>query len=402
MKTNTFALLNKLRQSFPWLARYPLWRMREMADRRNAQQHDAPAHIIFVIANHFEPSWSEDGISLSLAEQMRKVEDWSERARRFGRLVVDSDGTPFRHTYFFPGEEYHPSLVTPLAELQAEGYGEVEVHLHHGVERPDNALNLRRALEDFRDALVAEHRCLAREDGAGPPRYAFVHGNWALANSAGGKFCGVDSEMQILAETGCYVDLTLPSAPDQSQVPHINAIYQCGRPLAERSPHRTGRNLKVGDSAPPQPVLLTGPLTLDWSRPLYGLPVPRIDNGALTANYPPDMRRLDRWRQAHIAIEGRPEWIFIKLHCHGFLAGDDAMLLGEPMHRFLDEVMEQSVRSKMFRVHFATAREAFNIVMAAVDGHHGDPAAYRDYRMRLIMNEAVGKKYGGATLAKRV
>ena len=38
--------------------------------------------------------------------------------------------------------------------------------------------------------------------------YAFVHGNFALANSAGGRYCGVDEEMQILAETGCYADMT--------------------------------------------------------------------------------------------------------------------------------------------------------------------------------------------------
>ena len=46
--------------------------------------------------------------------------------------------------------------------------------------------------------LSQRHGCLSRWDGKGEPRYAFVHGNWALANSAGGRFCGVDSEMQIL------------------------------------------------------------------------------------------------------------------------------------------------------------------------------------------------------------
>ena len=68
------------------------------------------------------------------------------------------------------------------------------------------------SLTEFRDQLAFRHRCLSVEDGSTDPRYAFVHGNFALANSAGGLFCGVDSEMQILAETGCYADLTMPAA----------------------------------------------------------------------------------------------------------------------------------------------------------------------------------------------
>src|SRR4029450_7195951 len=111
--------------------------------------------------------------------------------------------------------------------------GEVEVHLHHGVERPDTPDSLRRSLTEFRDILAQRHNCPSRLNGSGFPMYAFVHGNLALANSAGGQFCGVDSEMQILADTGCYADFTLPSAPGRTQVPRINAVSQCGYPLTE-------------------------------------------------------------------------------------------------------------------------------------------------------------------------
>jgi len=45
-----------------------------------------------------------------------------------------------------------------LASLQADGYGEVEVHFHHGVDRPDTAENTKRVLENFRDKLAEEHR----------------------------------------------------------------------------------------------------------------------------------------------------------------------------------------------------------------------------------------------------
>src|SRR5947209_2537485 len=262
------SLLTKFKWSLPWLMRCPLWRARELAGRLSGGNE--PRHLIFIVANHFEPGWNEQGATLDWSTQLSRLDRWCEKARAIGEAVRDHDGTPFRHTNFYPAEQYHPRILERMAGLQAEGFGEVEVHLHHGVDAPDDAANLRRALEEFRDRLAEEHKCLSRQDGAGLPMYAFVHGNWALANSAGGRYCGVDSEMQILAETGCYADFTLPSAPDESQVARINAVYQCGHPLEERKPHRSGPSLRVGEH-PRLPVLFTGPLVFNWRRRIRGL-----------------------------------------------------------------------------------------------------------------------------------
>jgi hypothetical protein len=373
----------KLAWSLPWLLRYPLWRAAELA-RRVTDESERTQHIIFVIANHFEPGWSADGTILDLPTQQRRLEDWCEQARSIGEAVRDHDGTSFRHTNFYPAEQYHQPLLERMAALQAAGLGEVEIHLHHGVERPDTAENTRRVLLEFRDALAEEHKCLSRMNDDGQPMYAFVHGNWALANSARGHCCGVDSEMQILAETGCYADLTLPSAPDVSQVARINAIYQCGHSLTEAKPHRAGPSIRVGNQ-PELPVIFTGPLIFDWGRRKKGLPVPRLDNGALTYRYPPTLERLNRWRAAHIGVRGRPEWVFIKLYCHGFFDEDQPAMIGEEMKRFLSEVLELAERTRRFTLHFASAREMFNIAMAAVDGRQGEPGLYRDYRLQQIM-----------------
>jgi len=35
-------------------------------------------------------------------------------------------------------------------------------------------------------------------------------------------------------------------------------------------------------------------------------------------------------------------------------------------------------------VHFVTAREMVNLILAACDGVEGNPGQYRDYRFRLI------------------
>src|ERR1051325_4224960 len=369
-------LLRKLKWSFPWLVRYPLWRARNLMFANG--QPDGLSHIVFTIADHFEPGVGKQAFG--------PVERWCRLARSTGSSVRDHDGTPFRHTYFFPAEQYDPASIEMLSELQSEGFGEVEVHLHHGVEQPDNAENTRYLLETFRDCLAYKPNCLSREDPRSSPRYAFVHGNVALANSAGGRNCGVDSEMQVLAETGCYADFTLPSAPDQSQVPKINAIYQCGNPLHEARPHRSGPDLKVGDK-PTLPIIVNGPLVFDWTRRVHGLPIPRIDDGALAGNYPLKMGRFRRWQSAHIGVQGRPEWIFIKLHCHAFFEYDQKAMMGDELKRFMHEILAQGDATGRFKIHFASAREVFNMIVAALEGKSGDPGQYRDYWLRPIWKE---------------
>jgi hypothetical protein len=382
------SILEKLGASLPWLSRYPFWRSSELV-RRFTEDVDV-AHLILVIANHFEPGYNEEpneqgglGIVLDWDTQQRRLDDWCVKARKIGESVRDHDNTPFRHTNFYPAEQYHRGLLRQLSELQVEGFGEVEIHLHHGVEEPDTAENFRKTLVDFRDVLADEHRCLSRDLDSSLPRYAFVHGNWALANSAKGALCGVDAEMQILADTGCYGDLTLPSAPHISQVPMLNSIYTCGNDLTQRAAHRSGPNVRVG-SRLNLPVMLTGPLLLDWEKRKFGL-LPRLENSAITVELPLTPARIERARRARIAVEGRPDWVFIKLYCHGFFDADQDAVIGSTMQRFLQETLELAERTGKFKLHFATAREAFNLIAAAVDGQSGDPVQYRNYRLRQIM-----------------
>ncbi|NOT22637.1 MAG: hypothetical protein HOP22_07910 [Nitrospiraceae bacterium] len=372
----------KIYHSLPWLTRYPFWRLgRFLQGLRSAQQH---THLIVTVANHYEPGWAPGGGCEDRKTQLSRVREWHREARITGRLIKDADGTPFRHTAFYPGEQYDPALLEVLAEMQAEGLGEVEIHLHHGTEQPDTPQNLKASLIGFRDLLADKHRCLSRSHPADIPRYAFVHGNFALANSRGGFGCGVDNEMEILAETGCYIDMTLPAFPHEAQVPKINAVYQCGRPLHEAVPHRCGPSLRVHGTVA-YPVIMTGPLVFEWTRKRWGLPFPRVDDGVLTANYHCDLARLDRWRGAQVSVQGRPEWIFIKLYCHGFFQGDLEATLGDPMRRFWGTALEEGSRTGAFTVHFASAREAFNIALAAVHDKKGSPHSYRDYSLRPIM-----------------
>ena len=133
------------------------------------------------------------------------------------------------------------------------------------------------------------------------------------------------------------------------------------------------------------PLIFTGPLVFNWTRRIKGLPVPRIDDGALTSNQPLDEARFDRWRSANITVAGKTDWVFVKLYCHGFFDRDQSACIGEDAKRFFSEMIERGQRTGDYDVHFATAREAFNIASAAIDQRGGLPGGHRNYRLRPIM-----------------
>ncbi len=191
------------------------------------------AHIFFCFCDHFEPLWEKVGRDIGL----RRVRYWLENYPRMADQFRDVDGRPPQHTWFFPAEEYAPEFLEPLAQLSCRGYGEVEIHLHHD---NDTAENLRRTLEEFKTKLQS-HGFLSQG------RYGFIHGNWSLDNSRpDGRWCGVNNELQVLRETGCYADFTLPSAPSATQTRKINSIY-----YATDDPLRPTTPAKMSGSAEP-------------------------------------------------------------------------------------------------------------------------------------------------------
>jgi len=340
-----------------------------------------PVHLIFTLADHFEPAIiPQDGWKRAPAdEQERRLERWCREYPRLADEWRDSSGHPFQHTYFYPAEQYDKGLVDRLAEHCRAGWGEAAIHLHHGVHAPDTAENTRQALTAFRDSLE-ERGCLSYLDGTGEARYAFVHGNFALANSAGGRACGVDSEMQILAETGCYADMTLPTGIFHwAQIAKINSMYECGLPLDQRAPHRTGDDLRVGRAPRVFPLMVQGPLSLT----LGAQGRVRVENGALVKTNPASLRRLKLWKQAAISVKGREDWLFIKLHCHSMDPTQENAVLGEGMRSFLRDLVS-GAQDRQETLHFTSAREMVNIALAACDGREGNPGDYRDYRLKPV------------------
>jgi hypothetical protein len=56
-------------------------------------------------------------------------------------------------------------------------------------------------------------------------------------------------------------------------------------------------------------------------------------------------------------------------------------LLGSAMQNFLRELTE-GAEERNEVLHFTSAREMVNIILAACDGKEGNPGEYRDYRLQ--------------------
>lgn len=354
-------------------------------------------HLIVALADHFEPAIvpGNGQARAPMWQQQQRLEHWCLEYPRVVDQWRDADGRPFVHTYFYPAEQYDRELVGRLAEHCHAGWGEVEVHLHHGIPLPDTAENTRRTLVTFRDTLALEHGCLSYDAAAGPPRYVFVHGNFTLANSANGFACGVDEELAILAETGCFADMTLPTSPyHPSQCSKINSLYESALPLRERAAYRKGRDLERGRAPVKFPLLVQGPLMADFSPSDSWRP--RVDNGSFSASNPPTMHRLQLWKRAAISVKRRPDWLFLKLHCHGMDPSQGDSVLGERFHQFLSSLVE-GAGERSEALHFVSAREMVNIILAACDGREGNPGDYRDYRFRRRKGAIPATTAGGTS-----
>ena len=350
-----------------WVGAYAL----DVARRALRPTGTGPRHLLFAVCDHFEPLWNGP----SPAQARERVRAWSEGYPASFKEFRDGAGRPPRHTFFFPGEQYAPEYLEALAELSRGGFGEIEVHLHHD---GDTAAGLRgtldQALADF-----GRHGHISR-NGAGQPRWAFIHGNWCLANSRrDGRWCGVDSELVVLFESGCYADFTFPSAPDETQPGIVNRIYWPIGDLGRRRAYDRGERARVGSVRHDRLLFIQGPIALARRA---GRAAVRIDSAALQAGDPPTPERVDTWVAQDVHVEGRPEWVFVKVHTHGAPERNAASLLGPEGRRLHEYLTARYNDGHRWVLHYVTAREMYNIAVAAMEGASGDPSAHRDRVIR--------------------
>lgn len=321
-----------------------------------AGRRRAPIETVWlIIADHYEPHWNRADLDTA----KRRVAAWHDRWPRIAEAHLDDTGQPAQYTFFYPEEEYHPELLEPLAALTRRGVADVEVHIHHGGEGETWFVDhIGRYVETLRDrhGLLREHQ--------GRPVFGFVHGNWALDNSdPSGAWCGLDNELTLLRQLGCYADFTMPAAPNPCQTSTVNSIYWAVDDPTRPKSHDVGARVEPGGTPPADGLLMVqGPLTLRW--PSDRWPMPALEVGELAAQDPVTPDRVAAWLRAAPAVGGH---LFVKLHAHGAPEKNAAPLLERDLEA-LFRGMRAACARRGWRLRYGTAWQAAQAIEGLVGG----------------------------------
>lgn len=323
---------------------------------------DKPIDILFLFVDHFELNGKQD-----------RLEAWTGRYPAMAKHHLDSDGRHPCHSFFYALDLMQEEELIAMKPVIDKGFGEFELHWHHD---HDTEESFSRKLDDAM-VLFHKHGYMRPYKDDQAACFSFIHGNWSLANSRGENFCGLDNEVQVLKDKGCYGDFTYPALFSQAQPPFINNIYYCTN-LDETACYFKGRDARVNqDQAEDEFMVFQGPMTinwLDWRHKWH----PNIEDGDIN-QYPThdDPKRIDAWVRQGIHVKGRPEWQFVKVFCHG--AQDHKSVVSDTTDRMFSYLEKHYNDGKKYRLHYVSAREAYNIVKAAEADKTGNPNDYRDF-----------------------
>jgi hypothetical protein len=337
---------------------------------RRVLSPDRPIDVMVLVADHFEPARRFGDEAAAEA-----VRSWCAAYEALAAPHRDADGRPPQHTWFYRYDYPNAGCVRALSGSCFRGFGEVEFHLHHGPDTHETFAATLRAGVDWFGRFGAMRGAEARPR----QRFGYVAGNWALDNGAGDdRLSGCPTELWALRDAGCYADFTFPSLGSRAQPRLTNAIYYAtedGRPKS----YDTGVRVAVGRPPSGDLMIFQGPLAVNWSGGC-------IEDGVVEDCSPPDPARLACWLRGHVHVPGRPEWVFVKLSTHAMQSRASFL---SPATGDVFAAMAKWWNRPPFRLHYVTAREAYNIVKAAEAGHAGDPNDYRDFEVARPANRVV-------------
>ena len=217
----------------------------------DAKQVSPPRHLMVMFADHFEPGGNVD-----------YVKHWIDEFRRCRSRHVDADGRRPQHSFFYPAEQFREGEITLVSDLCREGYGEVELHLHHFHDTSTSLTKkLREAIDDF-----SRYGWMVTGTALPETTFAFIHGNWALDNSRtlnGSDLCGVNNEITILHDLGCYADFTFPAIETAAQPSMINQFFYATDDPNQPKSYDRGIPMAVGKKPSGDLLIVHGVLTIN-------------------------------------------------------------------------------------------------------------------------------------------
>jgi hypothetical protein len=333
-----------------------IWLKPYLADRarRKFRGDTSPIrHVWLTVADHYEPFWNHADSETA----RRRMDAWRKRWPEIaGSVNGGSTNALPRYTFFYPTEQYDPEILDALAEMTQSGIADVEVHIHHDGEGREDFIH---RISTFCQILIERHGLLRTRNGR--LRFGFIHGNWALDNSLpDGRWCGLNDEITILRDLGCYADFTMPSGDSPTQARSVNTLYWCtDDPRAPKSYDR-GIPVRRGDGPAGDLLMVPGPLGLRWK----GRLLPRMETGEVAAHDLPTAYRARLWFDLAPRIG---ENAFLKLYTHGAQDANLTALLSTGLPDLFEFAGKEAER-RGAQIHFVSAWQMYQAIEAISAG----------------------------------
>lgn len=334
-----------------------IWLMPYLKERlKRRMRGRAPKRAWIAITDHYEPLGGGASIQTALARVGQWRDAWPRIADDAPR---DSTGQRPQYSFFYPQEEYQREVLDRIAEIVRLGVGDVEVHLHHDKEVRDAFI---RKVTEYCRRLTEDHGLLRHHDGR--TVFGFIHGDWALDNShPEGKWCGLNGEIALLRDLGCYADFTMPCLPEPPQGRVVNQIYWCtNNPDNRPKSFDHGIEATVGGGRRGDLLMITGPLGLRFRERL----LPRLETGEIAGYDLATPARVHYWFDIAPMIG---EDVFIKLYTHGAAEQNLEPLLGAGLTNLLRWCAQEATQ-RGIQLHWCTAWQMYTAVEALI---HGNP-----------------------------
>jgi hypothetical protein len=330
-----------------------LWFLPYLKGRIHSYAHSQkPKRAWVTIADHYEPLGRERSVEAANRRVAQWRDKWPQIAEKAPR---DAAGQRPQYSFFYPQEEYRYDLLDGVAQIVRLAIADVEVHLHHNNEQRDSFI---RKVTEFLSRLTNDHGLLRKREGR--TIFGFIHGNWALDNSRpDGALCGLNGEIALLRDLGCYADFTMPSVPSPTQSRVVNRVYWCTN-NADNRPRSFDRGVQVsiGGGCQGDLLMIPGPLGIRFADRF----LPRVETGEIAGYDPPTPSRVKHWFDLAPRIG---DDIFLKLYTHGAQERNMEPLLNGGLHNLFEWFAAEADRRKI-EIHWATAFQMYQAAEALI------------------------------------
>lgn len=124
-------------------------------------------------------------------------------------------------------------------------------------------------------------------------------------------------------------------------------------------------------------MIITGPLAIN-------IKTRHFEVGQLEAWWGSNWsNRIPLWINNSPFVQGRPDWRFLKMYTHGVQS--KKLILSQKFRNLFLELKKYTA-TKGIKLHFVSAREAYNIIKAAELNSKSDPESYREFKVKSPLN----------------